>query len=147
MWIRRSHHQQEGGGGGGRIVLMSSLTGAMPGIPTAAIYAATKAYQKSLASSIGRELEGYGISVTCVMPGAVSETGFQSNANMQTSTIFKFPFGIVTPQHVAECTVRAMIVGRQEVFVGWMNIIMGRWMTTLLPPRLLMLICELSWRP
>ena len=131
----------------GRIVIVSSLAGAMPGVPTAAMYAATKSYQRSLSSSLGRELEGYGVGVTCVMPGAVTDTNFQSDANMMDSTIFKFPIGGLTPEIVAEIAVRAVISGRQEVFVGWMNVIMGRLMSTLLPARLQMLICELTWRP
>ena len=128
-------------------MIVSSLTGAMPGVPTAAMYAATKSYQRSLSSSLGRELEGYGVGVTCVMPGAVTDTNFQSDANMMDSTIFKFPIGGLTPEIVAEIAVRAVISGRQEVFVGWMNVIMGRLMSTLLPARLQMLICELTWRP
>ena len=133
--------------GKGRIVLVGSLTGAMPGIPTAAIYAASKAYQRSFAASLGRELESYGVGVTCVLPGAVLETDFQSRAKMDHSSIFSFPIGLLTPKQVAECTVRSMISGRHEVFIGWMNVLMGKWMTILLPPRLLMLLCEFVWRP
>jgi short-subunit dehydrogenase len=128
----------------GRIVIVSSLAGAMPGVSTAAMYAATKC-------SLGRELEGYGVgcwSYLCHARGsAVTDTNFQSDANMMDSTIFKFPIGGLTPEIVAESAVRAEISGRQEVFVGWMNVIMGRLMSTLLPARLQMLICELTWRP
>jgi short-subunit dehydrogenase len=41
----------------GRILMVSSMSGALPGNPSVAVYAATKAYEKSLASSLGRELE------------------------------------------------------------------------------------------
>ncbi len=41
----------------GRILMVSSMSGALPGNPSVAIYAATKAYEKSLASSLGREME------------------------------------------------------------------------------------------
>ena len=131
----------------GRILFVSSLTGSMPGIPTAAMYAATKCYQRSLSSSLGRELEGYGVGVTCAMPGAVTETGFQRDANMMHSTIFKFPFGILTPEMVAESSVAAMILGRQECFIGWMNVVMGKLCSKLFSARLMILICELSFRP
>ncbi len=131
----------------GRVVIISSITGAMPGIPTSAMYAATKSYQRSMAGALGRELEGYGIGVTCAMPGAVSETNFASNANMEDSAIFKFPVGGLTPQVVAENAVNAMIAGRQEVFIGWMYVIMGNFMSYFLPNRLLMLICEFTFKP
>jgi short-subunit dehydrogenase len=41
----------------GRILMVSSMSGALPGNPSVAVYAATKAYEKSLASSLGREME------------------------------------------------------------------------------------------
>ena len=53
----------------GRIVIISSITGIAPGVPTSATYAATKAYLNSFAVSIGMELEPYGIGVSCIMPG------------------------------------------------------------------------------
>lgn len=37
----------------GRILIVSSLSGALPGNPNVAVYAATKAYEKSFASSLG----------------------------------------------------------------------------------------------
>eukprot|EP00557_Chaetoceros_sp_GSL56_P007433 CAMPEP_0176495032 /NCGR_PEP_ID=MMETSP0200_2-20121128/10433_1 /TAXON_ID=947934 /ORGANISM="Chaetoceros sp., Strain GSL56" /LENGTH=585 /DNA_ID=CAMNT_0017892869 /DNA_START=1961 /DNA_END=3715 /DNA_ORIENTATION=- len=103
----------------GRIAFVSSLAGAVPGVPHAAIYAAAKAYQKSLATSLEREMEGYGVGVTCIMPGAVRGTNFASNANMEDAVIWEFPFGILDPETVAECTVDAVILGRPMVIVGW----------------------------
>lgn len=41
----------------GRILFVSSMSGVLPGNPSVAVYAATKAYSKSLASSLGREME------------------------------------------------------------------------------------------
>ena len=131
----------------GRVVFISSITGAMPGIPTSAMYAATKSYQRSMSGALGRELEGYGIGVTCAMPGAVTETNFASSANMEDSVIFKVPVGGLTPEIVAEKAVNAMIAGRQEVFIGWMYVIMGNFMSNFLPNRLLMLICEFTFKP
>mmetsp|Transcript_16735 Transcript_16735/g.19363 ORF Transcript_16735/g.19363 Transcript_16735/m.19363 type:complete len:412 (+) Transcript_16735:34-1269(+) len=131
----------------GRIVNISSIAGAVPGVPTSTVYAATKAYQRSLSSGLGRELEGSGVGVTCVMPGAVKDTIFSSVAHMEESTVFNNPIGILSPEIVAESAVRAMISGHQEVFVGWLYVIMGRFMSNVLPDRLLMLACELAFRP
>ena len=38
----------------GRILIVSSISGALPGNPNVAVYAATKAYEKSFASSLGK---------------------------------------------------------------------------------------------
>jgi short-subunit dehydrogenase len=47
----------------GRILFVSSVVGAAPGGPGVAAYSATKAYEKSLAQSMGIELEKYGVGV------------------------------------------------------------------------------------
>ena len=135
--------------GGGRIVVISSIMGAVPGIGTSAIYAATKSYQRSFCCSLGRELESHGIGVTCVMPGAVDDTGFREVANMADSTVFHLPLpGLaLTPEHVAETTVKAMIAGRHEVFVGWMYVLKGQILCHLLPERLTALIAEFVTKP
>lgn len=43
----------------GRILFVSSMSGVLPGNPGVAVYAASTAYKKSLAMSLGRELERY----------------------------------------------------------------------------------------
>ena len=131
----------------GRIAFMSSLTGAMPGVPNSAVYAATKCYQRSLSASLGREMEHYGVGVTCIMPGAVMQTDFASSAKMANALIWKIPAGRLTPEIVAESTVKAIIQGRQEVVVGWLNWILVYIVGSIAPPRLVLLICEFSWKP
>jgi Short-chain dehydrogenases of various substrate specificities len=130
----------------GRIAFISSLAGAVPGVPHAAVYAAAKAYQKSLATSLGREMEGSGVGVTCIMPGAVRGTEFASNANMEDAAIWEFPFGILDPETVAECAVDAVISGRRMVVVGWMNELLAGVLTRLLPSRCIVLLCEFGWK-
>ena len=130
----------------GRIVFLSSLVGAVP-IPMSSEYAASKAYTRSLARSLGRELEKYNIACTCVMPGAVAETDFASSSNMKSSLVWKFPIGRLSPQIVAECAVINAIKGNQEVVVGWLNAALLYIVQCLLPPRLIMIIGELSWKP
>lgn len=43
----------------GRILFVSSMCGVLPGNPGVAVYAASTAYKKSLAMSLGREMERY----------------------------------------------------------------------------------------
>jgi len=133
--------------GRGRIAFMSSLTGAVPGVPNSAVYAATKCYQRSLSASLGREMEQYGVGVTCIMPGAVMQTAFASSAKMADALVWKFPVGRLTPEIVAESTVKAIIQGRQEVVVGWLNWLMVYIVGSIAPSRLVMLICEFTWKP
>jgi len=130
----------------GRLVVMSSITGAVAGVPTTSVYAATKAYQKSLAASIGLELEPFGVGVTLVIPGAVSNTAFAKKSNMDDAVIWKLPFGILTPEIVAATTIRSMIIGNHEVVVGWLNVIF--WIAKdLLPARIILLTTKFTWMP
>lgn len=131
----------------GRIVLISSIAGVAPGVPTAAMYAATKAFQKSLAVSMGLELEAYGVGVTNIMPGAVYDTDFGIHSNMPEATIWKLPFGRLTSSIVATSTITAMIHGSPEVVVGWFNVLSCRFMFLLMPQRLVAIVCGLMWNP
>lgn len=57
-------------GEAGKILIMSSLAAYMP-YPTISTYSATKAYSKSLGTSLWHELRDYGVNVTTVCPSAV----------------------------------------------------------------------------
>jgi short-subunit dehydrogenase len=108
----------------GRIVFISSIAAATPGLPTGAMYGAVKTYQRSLACALGRELEHYGIGVTCIMPGGTRDTSLAWLGNFEGSLMFKFPFLNTTPEVVAEMTVKAMVFGRHEVVTGFVYILL-----------------------
>ena len=147
-----SHRKKQGG----RIVFVSSIMGAFPGVPGSAVYAATKAYQRSLCASLGRELElelklklksnsseqelSRHISVTCVLPGGVSNTGFASASQMTESAIFHLLPGwglALKPEPVAEAIVRAAISGTQrEVTIGWIYNLYAILLVHVIPKRL-----------
>ena len=131
----------------GRIVLISSVTALVPGVPTAGIYAATKAFQRSLAVSIGKEMEPFGVGVTCVCPGAVHDTHFAVGSNMKDASIWKVPFGKLTSEAVARSTIRGMIRGHPETIVGWFNAINFKFVVLLLPERMVTFVCTFAWSP
>ena len=131
----------------GRILFVSSVVGAVNAGPRVATYAATKAFEKSLSLSIGKELEQYGCGVTCLMPGAVKETGFRSSSNTDDALCWKIPFYPAIAEDVAHRGVRAMLAGDPEVCPGLLNKIFLRVITPMLPQRLTTLIVETAWNP
>jgi uncharacterized protein len=131
----------------GRIVIISSLTGSVMGVPTAAVYAANKAGLNSFSASFGKEMEAHAVPVTLIIPGAVTNTNFSKMAQMEKAFIWDFPIGILTPEIVAESTVQAMIAGKREVVIGWLNVIMARIVNHLLPKSWILTLCELSFNP
>jgi len=59
----------------GKILNVASTAGFQPG-PLMSVYYATKAYVISFSEALANELDGSGVTVTCLCPGA-TDTGFQ----------------------------------------------------------------------
>jgi short-subunit dehydrogenase len=132
----------------GRILFVSSMVGAVPSGPGVATYAATKAYEKSLAQSMGRELEKYGVGVTCLMPGAVKDTSFAFRSNANEAVCFKLPFYPLKAQNVVSAGVRALLhSGDGEVIPGWHNRMFLKIFMPIFPPRLTSSLVALAWSP
>ncbi|GKY99313.1 hypothetical protein MPSEU_000886400 [Mayamaea pseudoterrestris] len=131
----------------GRILMVSSICGAVAGIPSVAIYSATKAFEKTLSLSIANELERFGVGVTCLLPGAISETGFRKSSKAQDALCWKIPFYARPPRQVAEAGVRALLLGDTEVMPGWMNRAFVRLMMPIVPQRIHDWVAEVMWSP
>lgn len=131
----------------GRILFVSSMSGAMPGCPSVAVYAATKSFEKSLASSLGRELERFGVGVTCLLPGAVKDTSFASTSAVEDAACFHFPGYAKTPELVASEGIKGLMLGYPEVYPGWQNRLFVKMGLPMLPSRVSTMIGELAWNP
>ena len=131
----------------GRILFVSSIVGALPSGPGVATYAATKAFEKSLALSMGKELETYGVGVTCLMPGAIKDTSFAKESKSNDAICWKIPFYCKTAPEVASKGIHAMLSGDAEVVNGWQNRLLVRVAQPILPQRLTSMIVETSFKP
>lgn len=72
--------------GNGRVLNVSSTAATMPG-PLQAVYYATKAYVTSWSNALWRELQGTGVTVTALMPGAM-QNGFASVGGLSDTKLF-----------------------------------------------------------
>ncbi|MGN1023811.1 MAG: SDR family NAD(P)-dependent oxidoreductase [Lachnospiraceae bacterium] len=99
--------------GSGKVLNVSSTAAVMPG-PLQAVYYATKAYMTSFSNALWRELQGTGVSVTCLMPGAM-QTGFASAGGLSDTKLFA---NAVPPKKVAEDGYRAMLRGELNCISG-----------------------------
>jgi len=131
----------------GRILNVSSVCGSVDGIPTVAMYSATKAFQTSLSKALAIEMEPYGVGVTCLMPGAVKGTAFGDRSNSADALCWKVPLYAKTPQAVAQTGVKAMLRGEAEVTPGWQNRAFIRVLKPVIPTRLHSLLAETMWNP
>lgn len=107
-------------GGGGHIVICSSVVG-RSGMSYYSGYAATKAAQHALASSLRQELKPHSIHVSTVHPIG-TDTEFSSTVRKLTDThregiMRNTPKAFVqSPEHVARCVVRCLRRPRPEVW-------------------------------
>lgn len=131
----------------GRILFVSSVSGAVAGIPTVALYSATKAFQNSLAVAMAKEMESSGVGVTCLMPGAVEDTDFSQRSQTDQALCWKLPFYPRKPHMIAKVGVRAMLQGETAVIPGWQNRFFVKVLKPVLPQRLHSVIAETVWNP
>lgn len=101
----------------GRILNVAS-TAAFQAGPLMAVYYATKAYVLHFSEALANELQGTGVTVTCLCPGP-TVSGFQERAHMQKSRLLKF--GAMDARSVAEDGYRAMQAGKPVVISGFKN--------------------------
>lgn len=122
------------------ILFQSSITASAPGVPYGALYAATKAYLRSLAWG----LAGESIRTVVALPGATKATNFDN----PDAAVWNFPGLVSTPASVAYHTFNALARGQREVFPGrWLDEMCVRWVFPFLPPYFISWFFGMSWRP
>lgn len=100
--------------GRGRILNTSSAVSLAPGGPLQAVYYATKAYVTAFSNALAVELEGTGVTVTTLMPGA-TRSNFAATAEMADAPASARS---ASTRSVAERGYRAMMRGDLEVVAG-----------------------------
>lgn len=101
----------------GRVLNVASTAAFMPG-PFMATYYASKAFVLSFSEAIANEVEGTGVTVTALCPGA-TETGFAQAAGAQNSELFRS--GAMDVEAVAKAGFEAAMAGRRVVIPGVKN--------------------------
>ncbi len=104
--------------GYGSVLNIGSTGSFVPGGPLNAVYCATKAYVLSFSEAIAEELQGTGITITTLCPGATM-TEFQKRAHMEDTKLFKK--GVMEAKTVAEIGYHAMMKGDRLVIAGFEN--------------------------
>ena len=101
-------------------VLNIASTAAFQPVPGLATYAATKAFVQSFSEAVHAELEGTGVSVTCLSPGP-TRTRFGRVAGLEASGHVAPGFLFSEPADVAREAVDGMVAGRRSVVPGVQN--------------------------
>lgn len=101
--------------GDGHILQLGSEAGKAP-MPLLSVYAATKAFVISFSAAISNELEGTGVHVTVLLPGA-ADTDFFHKANMEHTKTYREE-SLQTPEEVAKDGYEALMSGESRVISG-----------------------------
>ncbi|AFS70071.1 MULTISPECIES: SDR family oxidoreductase [Exiguobacterium] len=99
--------------GFGRILNVASVAAFMPG-PYMSVYYATKAYVLSFSEALASELDGSGVTVTCLCPGP-TDTNFFDRAQIT------LPFKSMPSHLVAFAGYRGTLKGKRVVVPGASN--------------------------
>ena len=102
----------------GKILNVGSTAGFQPG-PLMAVYYATKAYVISFSEALANELQGTGVSVTCLCPG-VTDTEFQKRAGTEQTKLFR-QMRPMDAKTVARDGYRGLMKGKPLVISGFRN--------------------------
>ena len=103
--------------GKGRILNLGS-TGSFAPSPLNAVYSATKAYVLSFSEAIAEELDGTGVTVTALCPGA-TRSELQKRAGMEDVRLLQR--SVMEADAVAEAGYKALTAGRRVVVPGLVN--------------------------
>ncbi|MEM9283072.1 MAG: SDR family oxidoreductase [Verrucomicrobiota bacterium] len=98
----------------GRVLNVSSTASLPPGGPLQSVYFATKHFVTALSYGIAGELEGTGVTVTALLPGATA-TEFAESAGLSDTELFAKAF---PPRQVAQDGYEAMLEGKLDVISG-----------------------------
>ncbi|CAO3428931.1 SDR family NAD(P)-dependent oxidoreductase [Azospirillum doebereinerae] len=101
----------------GRILITGSIAGFMPGTYQA-VYNGTKAFIDSFSFALRSEVQDFGITVTCLMPGP-TDTEFFERAGMMDTKVGQGKKD--DPAMVAKTGFEAMMRGDGDVVSGWKN--------------------------
>jgi hypothetical protein len=105
--------------GKGRILNVASTAAFQPG-PMMAVYYATKAYVLSFSEALANELQGTGVTSTCLCPGPTT-TGFNERAKLGTGGMLSKKSVMMDAATVARRGYDGMMKGRRLVIPGLLN--------------------------
>jgi short-subunit dehydrogenase len=103
--------------GQGRVLITGSVAGLMPGA-FQAVYNGSKAFLDSFAVALSHELQGTGVTVTCLMPEP-TKTDFFARAGMTDTKLGSCEK--MAAAEVAKIGFSAMMAGKVEVVAGLKN--------------------------
>ena len=131
----------------GRMLMVSSMAGLCSAAPNTAVYGATKAFAKSLSLALAKEMEPFGVGVTCLIPGAVGSTNFRARSGMNRALCWSLPFYPRTPEAVAHQGVISVLDGDTQTIPGLQNRLFAAIVRPVIPQRFEIMCVQAAFSP
>ena len=131
----------------GRILNVSSMAGLCNASPNTAVYGATKAFGKSLSLGLAKEMEPFGVGVTCLLPGAVQGTQFRHRSGTERALCWWMPFYPKSPEAVAHQGVVSVLDGDSQTIPGWQNRVFANILRPIIPQRFEIMTVQAAFSP
>ena len=116
-------------------ILNVASTAAYQAVPTLSLYAASKSFVLLFTRGIKLELQGSGVSVSCLCPGPTS-TDFVTRAGMSAAIQKKSDTFSMSAEAVAKIGIKGMYKGKVEIIPGLLNkiivvatVLLPKWVT------------------
>jgi hypothetical protein len=133
--------------GRGHLLAVSSVTAGCPN-PGVAVYAASKAYLRSLGAALRHELAPLGVGVTVALPGPLHGTAFFAAAAVPNRALYSIVPGYSMASNAcARQLVDATLNGAALVVPGALNKLWLHGACPLLPPSLRLAVVDAMWAP
>ena len=126
-WVAKAAVPALEASGGGRLVIISSVAAMMPDGDTTPAYNAAKAGLHGLVTTLASELEGRGILVNAIAPGATGTTGTPMSEQEVRAHEALFPLGVGGPEPVAHMVRHLLGPGGDWISGAILNVSGGEW--------------------
>jgi 3-oxoacyl-[acyl-carrier protein] reductase len=126
-WVAKAAVPAFEASGGGRLVIISSVSAMMPDADTTPAYNAAKAGLHGLVVALASELEGRGVLVNAIAPGATGTTGTPMSEDEIRMYDAAFPLGVGGPKPIARMVRYLLGPGGDWISGAILNVSGGLW--------------------
>jgi hypothetical protein len=96
---------------------------------------------------MAKEMEPFGVGVTCILPGAVADTQFRARSGTRQALCWYMPFYPRSPESVAHQGIVSVLDGDSQTIPGWQNRIFANIVRPIIPQRFEIMCVQAAFTP
>ena len=96
---------------------------------------------------MAKEMEPFGVGITCILPGAVADTQFRVRSGTRQALCWYMPFYPKSPEAVAHQGIVSVLDGDSQTIPGWQNRIFANIIRPIIPQRFEIMCVQAAFTP